>query len=375
MNIVDKITPEHIRKLVPYSSAKRELFGYQIANQSLWLNANESPYAGGLSEHLDENINRYPNFQSDSLIELYAEYADVDLSSILVTRGADEGIELLIKTFCLAGKDKIIINPPTYGMYKICADTSNIETIEVPLSDKYQIDTEKLIAAKDDNVKLVFICSPNNPTGGLTGRPKILEVLEAYKDSALVVVDEAYIEFCPVSAVEDLIHSYPNLVVLRTLSKAFGLAGIRCGFTLASSDVIDMMKKVIAPYPIPAPIEQIALEAISEAGVEQMRQHVSLLNLEKQQFISNLQRLNLVKNILHSDTNFVLIEVDDKQQVLDALTAQDIYIRDQSKQPGLANHIRITVGNEQQMQAVIAVLEGLDSWHNKQYYLSTETAP
>lgn len=260
-------------------------------------------------------------------------------------------------------------------MYKICADTSNIETIEVPLSDKYQIDTEKLIAAKDDNVKLVFICSPNNPTGGLTGRPKILEVLEAYKDSALVVVDEAYIEFCPVSAVEDLIHSYPNLVVLRTLSKAFGLAGIRCGFTLASSDVIDMMKKVIAPYPIPAPIEQIALEAISEAGVEQMRQHVSLLNLEKQQFISNLQRLNLVKNILHSDTNFVLIEVDDKQQVLDALTAQDIYIRDQSKQPGLANHIRITVGNEQQMQAVIAVLEGLDSWHNKQYYLSTETAP
>lgn len=361
MNIVDKITPEHIRKLVPYSSAKRELFGYQIANQSLWLNANESPYAGGLSEHLDENINRYPNFQSDSLIELYAEYADVDLSSILVTRGADEGIELLIKTFCLAGKDKIIINPPTYGMYKICADTSNIETIEVPLSDKYQIDTEKLIAAKDDNVKLVFICSPNNPTGGLTGRPKILEVLEAYKDSALVVVDEAYIEFCPVSAVEDLIHSYPNLVVLRTLSKAFGLAGIRCGFTLASSDVIDMMKKVIAPYPIPAPIEQIALEAISEAGVEQMRQHVSLLNLEKQQFISNLQRLNLVKNILHSDTNFVLIEVDDKQQVLDALTAQDIYIRDQSKQPGLANHIRITVGNEQQMQAVIAVLEGLDS--------------
>ena len=361
MNLVDKITPEHIRKLVPYSSAKRELFGYQIANQSLWLNANENPWAGGLSEHLQENINRYPDFQSDSLIDLYAEYADVDLSSVLVTRGADEGIELLVRTFCQPGEDKIIVNTPTYGMYTICADTSNIETIEVSLSDKYQIDVEKLIAAKDDKVKLVFICSPNNPTGGLMSRPKILEVLEAYKDSALVVLDEAYIEFCPASSVEDLIHSYPNLVVLRTLSKAFGLAGIRCGFTLASADIIDMMKKVIAPYPIPAPVEQTALEALSKNGLEQMRQHVSLLNLEKQQLISNLQRLNFVKNILHSDTNFVLIEVTDKQQVLDALTAKDIYIRDQSKQPGLSNHIRITVGNDEQMQAVLAVLEGLDS--------------
>lgn len=375
MNLVDKITPEHIRKLVPYSSAKRELFGYQIANQSSWLNANENPWAGGLSEHLDENINRYPDFQSDALIESYAEYADVDLSSVLITRGADEGIELLVRTFCIAGQDKIIINTPTYGMYKICADTSNIQTIDVPLLDKYQVDIDRLISEKDDKVKLVFICSPNNPTGGLMSRPKIIEVLEAYKDSALVVLDEAYIEFCPTSSVEDLIHSYPNLVVLRTLSKAFGLAGIRCGFTLASADIIDVLKKVIAPYPIPAPIEQTALEALSQKGLEHMRQQVSLLNLEKQRLISNLQRLNLVKNVHHSDANFVLIEVDDKQQVLDALTAKDIYIRDQSKQPGLANHIRITIGNEQQMQAVLTVLEGLDSWHNNPSYLSIATAP
>ena len=193
------------------------------------------------------------------------------------------------------------------------------------------------------------------------GRPKIIEVIEAYQDTALVVIDEAYIEFCPTASVEDLIHRYPNLVVLRTLSKAFGLAGIRCGFTLAPASVIDMMKKVIAPYPIPAPITQIALEALSSSGIEQMRQHVSLINLQKQRTISDLQRLNLVKNVHHSDANFVLVEVDDKQQVLDALSAQDIYIRDQSKQPGLENHIRITIGDEQQMQQVLTVLEGLDS--------------
>jgi histidinol-phosphate aminotransferase len=359
MSLVEKITPQYIRDLVPYSSAKRELFNVEVANNSTWLNANESPYRGGLGEQLHPNINRYPDFQADNLVNNYAQYADVDPSQVLVTRGADEGIELLVRTFCSPGQDNIVINPPTYGMYSICADTFNVGTIRVQLDDDYQIDVDKLLAQKDQNVKLVFICSPNNPTGGVISRPKILKVLEAYKDSALVVLDEAYIEFCATASVDDLISQYPNLVVLRTLSKAFALAGIRCGFTLAHKDVIDMMKKVIAPYPIPAPVEAVAEQALSEKGIGQMRQQVSQINLQKQAFIAQLRQYPFIKRVLKTDTNFVLMQVENKDVLLNAMQQQDIYLRDQSKQPSLDNHVRITIGDGSQMQAVLTVLDQL----------------
>lgn len=359
MSLIEKITPEYIRKLVPYSSAKRELFNVEIANNSTWLNANESPFRGGLNEELHPNINRYPDFQSDGVINNYAKYADVDPSQVLVTRGADEGIELLVRTFCSPGQDNIIINPPTYGMYSICADTFNVGTIRVPLDENYQINVDELLSKKDQNVKLVFICSPNNPTGEIMARPKILQVLEAYKDSALVILDEAYIEFCATASVDDLIKQYPNLVVLRTLSKAFALAGIRCGFTLAQKEVIEMMKKVIAPYPIPAPVEAVAEEALSEKGIGQMRQQVSQINLQKQAFIAQLRQYPFIKKVLNTDTNFVLMQVEDKDKLLAAMQKQDIYLRDQSKQPTLENHVRITIGDGNQMQAVLSVLDQL----------------
>jgi len=359
MSLVDKITPENIRQLVPYSSAKRELFDVQVSNNSIWLNANESPYRGGLDDELHPNINRYPDFQSDKLVASYAQYADVKPQNVLVTRGADEGIELLVRTFCTPGVDNIIINPPTYGMYTICATTFNIGTMKVPLNQDYQIDVDGLIAMKDNNIKLVFICSPNNPTGAIISRPKIIQVLEAYQDSALVVLDEAYIEFCATASVDDLIAQYPNLVVLRTLSKAFALAGIRCGFTLAQQAVIDMMKKVIAPYPIPAPVEAIAIDALSPQGIGQMRQQVSQINLQKSAFLAQLRQYGFITKVLKSDTNFVLIQVDNKQQLLDAMAQQDIYIRDQSKQPTLAGHVRISIGDGSQMQAVLTVLDQL----------------
>ncbi|MFT5164435.1 MAG: histidinol-phosphate aminotransferase, partial [Alteromonadaceae bacterium] len=257
--------------------------------------------------------------------------------------------------------DSILINPPTYGMYTICATTFNVATIKVPLTNEYQLDVEHIIAQKSQQPKLVFICSPNNPTGELMAQSQIVAVLEAYKDSALVVVDEAYIEFCADSTVTSLIEQYANLVVLRTLSKAYALAGIRCGFTLAQADTIAMMQKVIAPYPIPAPVEEIALQALSDGGIAKMRQQVSQLTTQKQGFIQQLTGLNQVQQIIRSDTNFVLLKVADKQKVLNAMQQHNILIRDQSSQPTLDNCVRITIGNPVQMKAVLKVLQGCSS--------------
>lgn len=354
MSLIERITPKHIQQLVPYASAKRELFNVEVATNSLWLNANESPY-----DEQDNRYNRYPDFQSDGVIDGYANYAGVPAEQVLVTRGADEGIELLVRTFCEPGIDSIIINPPTYGMYKICASTFNVKTIEVPLTQEYQLNTQALIEQKNKNVKLVFICSPNNPTGEVIARQNIVEVLEAYKQSALVVLDEAYIEFCPEQTVASLLASYPNLVILRTLSKAFALAGIRCGFTLANPSVIEMLKKVIAPYPIPAPVEQQATKVLSDTGVSAMRQQVTKLNQQKATFVEQLNTFDFVERILASDTNFVLFKVNNKTTLLNALKEQDIYIRDQSSQPTLDSHVRVTIGSETQMNKLITVFKGL----------------
>lgn len=354
MTLIENITPKNILDLVPYASAKRELFDVEVADRSTWLNANESPY-----NSFDTPLNRYPDFQSDALINGYASYAGVKPEQVLATRGADEGIELLVRTFCTPAQDKIVINPPTYGMYKICATTFNIQTIEVRLNDEFQLDVDKIIDQLSQPVKLIFICSPNNPTGALMARQNITTVLEAYRESALVVVDEAYIEFCIGANVTELLEQYPNLVILRTLSKAFALAGIRCGFTIANPAVIEMLKKVIAPYPIPAPVEQIASDALSNQSIATMQKQVAQLNSQKDKFIAQLTRFDFIKRVLASDTNFVLMQVDDKQKVMAAMQQQNIYIRDQSAQVGLANNVRITIGDDTQMQAVLSVLEGL----------------
>ncbi|MDW1632312.1 aminotransferase class I/II-fold pyridoxal phosphate-dependent enzyme, partial [Vibrio sp. Y176] len=180
--------------------------------------------------------------------------------------GADEGIELLVRAFCEPGQDAILYCPPTYGMYAISAETIGVERKTVPLTSDWQLDHTG-IESNLDNVKLVFVCSPNNPTGNLVKREDIVSLLEMTKDRAIVVMDEAYIDFCPEASTVDLLAQYPNLAILRTLSKAFALAGLRCGFTLANEELINVLLKVIAPYPVPVPVAEIAVQALSEAGL------------------------------------------------------------------------------------------------------------
>ena len=341
-----------VRALTPYQSARR------IGGQGhVWLNANEAPLAYPFTIE-GSRLNRYPECQPAEVVNSYAAYAGVNPDQVLVSRGADEAIELLIRTFCDAGEDQILICPPTYGMYAISAETCGVGIVEQPLTASRQPDWPA-IADRLSDVKLVFLCSPNNPTGDLVGRKGLIALLEKARERAIVVVDEAYIEFCPEGSVVDLLDQYPNLVVTRTLSKAFALAGIRCGFTLGNPEVIAMLTKVIAPYPIPEPIAQIAAQALSPMGLALMQERVQELNKQKALIKAELLRLGCVKEVFEDKGNFVLVRFTDGAAVFAAMKAAGIILRDFSSKPGLDNSIRITIGYQGEMDAVIKVLRDL----------------
>jgi histidinol-phosphate aminotransferase len=269
MSKITKLARNTVQALTPYLSARR------IGGKGhIWLNANEAPNCITEFQLNSEGLNRYPEFQPPELIQAYADYAHVETSQLLATRGADESIELLIRTFCESNSDKaqqecILICPPTYGMYAISAETADVGIVEVALDIDFNVDYQavKETVLSNKKIKLVFLCAPNNPTGNLLDKNKLIKLLQATHDHALIVVDEAYIEFCPEASQVDLLSAHSNLVITRTLSKAFALAGIRCGFTIANSDVIEMLSKVIPPYPMPAPIAQIATQALSKTVI------------------------------------------------------------------------------------------------------------
>lgn len=341
-----------VRALTPYQSARR------IGGKgNVWLNANEAPLAYPFTIE-GERLNRYPECQPPAVIAAYAAYAGVADEQVLVSRGADEAIELLIRTFCEAGQDQILICPPTYGMYAISAETCGVGIVEVPLTAARQPNWPEIKSRLSD-VKLVFLCSPNNPTGDLVGREGLIALLEAASDRALIVVDEAYIEFCPEASVVDLLARFPNLVVTRTLSKAFALAGIRCGFTLAAGEVIALLSKVIAPYPIPDPVAQIAAEALSAKGLTLMQERVRELNAQKARLKAELAALPCVTELFEDKGNFVLVRFDDGARVFAAMKEAGIILRDFSSKPGLNDSVRITVGYRGEMDAVVNVLRDI----------------
>ena len=366
--LVNRLIRPELVALKPYESARR-LFSFagneKVGTEEMatdWLNANENPFVP--KADIDTALfNRYPDFQPQPLIQAYARYAAVASDNVLATRGADESIELLIRTFCRSEQqDSIVICPPTYGMYAISAQTNGTKVKSVPLLPNMQLDLERLIPTISDS-KLVFICSPNNPTGNIIEINNFRKLLEASKDLCLVVADEAYVEFCPEASVVSLLAEFPNLVITRTLSKAFGLAGLRCGFTLAHRDVIGAMKKVIAPYPISAPVAQIATQALSESGIDWMKDKVTSLNSLRDEFIERAKLWHAVEKVYPSQTNFVLLKLAqslDASQVLDAFSRRGVLLRNQSKQLMLDNTLRVTIGDERQMQNVSTLFTQLD---------------
>ncbi|WP_298722770.1 histidinol-phosphate transaminase [uncultured Oceanisphaera sp.] len=347
---ITQLARTQVQALTPYQSARR------IGGQGhIWLNANEAADSG--EYRLDcSRLNRYPECQPPQVVNAYAAYAGVEPEQLLVTRGGDEGIELLIRTFCEPGQDNILICTPTYGMYAISAETNGVGIIEVPLNSDRQPDFDGIIKQLDQ-VKLVFLCSPNNPTGDLVNSAGLLRLLDAAKDRALVVVDEAYIEFCPEFTQAGLLADYPQLVLIRTLSKAFGLAGIRCGFTLANPEVIGLLLKVIAPYPIPEPVAQIAAQALSEPGLATMRGRVADINALKATLAEQLRQNAQVKEVFAANGNYVLVRFTPGTQLFARMSKAGIILRDFASKPGLSDCIRITIGNQAEMDAVLQVLQ------------------
>lgn len=341
-----------VRDLTPYQSARR-LGG----NGDVWLNANEYPCPPSY-QYQQQNLNRYPECQPALLVKRYAAYAGVLPQQVLVTRGADEGIDLIIRAFCEPGLDAVIYCPPTYGMYNVSAQTVAVECRSVPLLATNQLDLASIISQLD-KVKVIFICNPNNPTGLLLDPADILRLLEICQNRALVVLDEAYIEFCPHASQCAALCKWPNLVILRTLSKAFSLAGLRCGFTLASAEIISLLLKVIAPYPISVPVADIAAQALTAKGLATMRSQVDLVLENRQWLAEQLTALPCTSSIFPGEANYLLVRFRNSQRLFKALWQQGIILRNQHQQPGLQDCLRITIGTRTECQRVTDALRQL----------------
>ncbi|ADO47932.1 histidinol-phosphate transaminase [[Enterobacter] lignolyticus] len=346
---IEELARKNVRDLTPYQSARR-LGG----KGDVWLNANEypTPVAYALTQ---QTLNRYPECQPKMVIDRYAQYAGLKPEQVLVSRGADEGIELLIRAFCEPGQDAILFCPPTYGMYSVSAETFGVECRTVQALEDWQLNLPA-IAEQLAGVKVVYVCSPNNPTGQIINPQDMRTLLEMTRGKALVVADEAYIEFCSQATLTGWLADYPHLVVLRTLSKAFALAGLRCGFTLASEEVIALLLKVIAPYPLSTPVADIAAQALSPQGIVAMRERVAQILDERAYLVSNLRDIACVEQVFDSETNYILVRFTASSTVFKSLWDQGIILRDQNKQPSLSGCLRITIGTRAESQRVIDAL-------------------
>lgn len=350
MSVLDLARPE-IRAIQPYSSARMEASGGQI-----FLNANESAWAP--MGEAAQDCNRYPEPQPAALVEVLADLYGVGHEQLLIGRGSDEAIDLLVRAFCRAGQDAILIQPPTFGMYSVCARIQNAAVIEAPLAADFSVDVDALLAAMTPAVKLVFICAPNNPSGQAVPRASIERLAQALAGRALLVVDEAYVEFTDEGSVADLIDRYEYLAVLRTLSKAWALAGARIGCLLANAAIIALLRRIIPPYPLPLPCVNAALAALSPEGKESAQDHLSMVRVQRVWMAEALRTLPGVREVLPSQANFLAVRFDQADEVYQQLLAAGIVVRDVRRYPHLTDALRITIGTAAENARVLKVLQG-----------------
>ena len=347
-----------VQALTPYQSARRIAAAAGIQGD-IWLNANESSDADPMAP-LERFFNRYPEPQPEAVVKAYATYAGLNENQVLVTRGGDEGIELFVRTFCRPEKEAILQFPPTYGMYSVSAQTNGAEVINLVTSPENNwvpnVDVAIEVLNQRPEIKVVFVCSPGNPTGNLVPSDVLETLAKATQGRAILVIDEAYIEFAPETTAVNLLAQYPHVALIRTLSKAFALAGLRCGFVLSSPSVINALKKVIAPYPIPTPTADIAQQALSPVGIEVMRQRAKACVARREALRTALSALPGILAVVESQSNFLLVKLNDANPIFNELRNQGIALRDQSRQPTLDNCIRITVGTEAENRRLLDAL-------------------
>lgn len=348
MSVLD-LARADIRALSPYSSARMEAQGGTVL-----LNANESSRSPNIPG--GEGLNRYPDPQPRGLVETLAELYGSVSERVLVTRGSDEAIDLLTRTFCRAGQDAVLVSPPTFGMYAVCARIQGATVIESPLPADGALDADTLLAAVTDATKLVYVCSPNNPTGNLVDLPTIERIARALQGRAVLVVDEAYLEFSGTRSAVGLIDVYDHVAVLRTLSKAWSLAGARVGTLVAREEVIALLRRIIPPYPLPSPCVEAALGALSYEGRRLQRHHVHEVLNERARMVVELAKQPGVRAVLPSHANFLAVRFDDAAGTYRRLLAAGVVVRDITKYPGLGDALRITVGTGNENDRVLAVL-------------------
>ena len=354
MSVLNLARPE-VLALQGYSSARRE-----AGEARVMLNANESPWppSGVLPGARGRPLNRYPDPQPEHLLARLAELYGVKPAQLLVGRGSDEAIDLLVRAFCRSGVDAIALSPPTFGMYAVCAGLQGAACVEIPLDENFAVDTETLCTGLPESVKIVFLCSPNNPTGGSMSLAEIERIAYAMRGRALVIVDEAYVEFSDSPSASRLIEHHENLGVLRTLSKAWALAGARIGCLLAAEEVVALLRKIMPPYPLPTPSVASALAALTSDGMALTRQRISLVVAERERMVDALNRLPGVLGVLPSTANFLCVRFDNAGKVLRDLNADGVVVRDVGRYPGLSGCLRLSIGTREENSQLLESLIG-----------------
>ena len=349
MSVLDLVRPE-IRTMRPYRSA-------QFTAGFVRLNANENPWRPP-GDSTAAGLNWYPEPRPLALGAALAAHYGVDAAQVLVTRGSSEAIDVLIRAFCRAGRDEILICPPTFGMYETYAQIQGAGIRQVPLRRDagYSLDTDGILARWQDATRLVFICSPNNPTGNSVPLAEIRRLALALRGRGVVVVDAAYAEFAADDQSLSLLREFDNVVVLRTLSKAMALAGVRCGALLARAELADLLSCVLPPYTFPTLCAEAVTACLDPASAGEWQQRIREIKVERTRLLTALAKLRLVRRAWPSDANFILIEATDAQAVVAAARGGGVLVRDFSWDPALPDCIRITIGTPAQNDQLLAAL-------------------
>lgn len=344
MKLIDQLIRPSIKNLKPYSSARDEYTG----EAAVFLDANENPF--------NKPYNRYPDPYQRTVKDKISELKNVDASRIFLGNGSDEPIDLLFRAFCEPGIDNVVSIDPTYGMYQVAADINNVEIRKVLLTEEFELDVDALLAKCDNQTKLLFICSPNNPTGNCFNQDNILSLIKGF--DGIVVLDEAYIDFAPEKSLLSKLDDYPNLVILQTFSKAWGMAGIRLGMAFASKEIVTVLSNIKYPYNINILTQEKALELLGQKTEKDY--WVEKILDERGRMADALKVFSFVKKIYPSDANYILVKVDDANAIYNFLVEKKIIIRNRSSVSLCAGCLRITIGQPAENSLLLEALQMFD---------------
>ena len=342
---INTLIRRNVAQMQPYSSAREEFKA--IDAPMVFLDANENPF--------ENKMNRYPDPQQKKVKAVLAQIKNVTENQILLGNGSDEVLDLLFRAFCEPNQDNVITLPPTYGMYGVLANLNAVENREILLTNDFKPNITAILNAIDENTKIIFLCSPNNPTGNSFSEESVVTLVKRFK--GIVVLDEAYIDFSDKESWLAKLNDYPNLVVVQTLSKAYGLAGIRMGILYASAPIVAVLNKIKPPYNLNVLSQQVAVEALRD--IEKIKIKINLIKEEKGLLLKQLLQVNFIEKVFHSEANFMLIRVDDANVRYAQLLQKGIVVRNRSSQPLCENCLRITIGTSEENILLINALKSL----------------